>query len=258
MADGPITTRTLHALVDRPEVCAALARRIAMVDRARILEILRSGPATVHELGAAIGISGIRQAQSLGSTLRSLRRAGLVTCDVGSRRYGGSVLRWSLVADLPAVPLRTISLRRMTKAERRAVEPPDPSLPRRPKTRGDCVDGPRPCAFVSCRHHLALDVTPAGSIVEAFPGMDVSEMPETCSLDVADRGGMILDQLGAIMGNLSRERIRQIETGATRKLKRLPMLSGIGSVGFEHPAEHALASAADGAVAWGDDGGDHA
>lgn len=36
-------------------------------------------------------------------------------------------------------------------------------------------------------------------------------MVESCSLDVADREGQTLDQIGTIM-NLTRERIRQIET----------------------------------------------
>ncbi|HUB07073.1 MAG TPA: DNA-binding protein, partial [Myxococcales bacterium] len=35
----------------------------------------------------------------------------------------------------------------------------------RPKTRADCVNGPRPCLFVSCKHHLYLDVNPnTGSV----------------------------------------------------------------------------------------------
>ena len=35
-------------------------------------------------------------------------------------------------------------------------------------------------------------------------------MAETCSLDVADRGGITLEEVGAIL-NLTRERIRQVE-----------------------------------------------
>lgn len=29
--------------------------------------------------------------------------------------------------------------------------------PKRPQTRGDCVDGPRPCPWVGCRHHTYID-----------------------------------------------------------------------------------------------------
>lgn len=58
----------------------------------------------------------------------------------------------------------------------------------RPRTRGDCVDGPLPCPWVSCRHHLYLDVNPqTGHIRLNFPGVDVADMQETCSLDIADR-----------------------------------------------------------------------
>jgi plasmid maintenance system antidote protein VapI len=57
----------------------------------------------------------------------------------------------------------------------------------RPATRADCVDGPRPCAFISCRHHLFGEVLPSGAIKPEFPGREVWEMAETCSLDLADR-----------------------------------------------------------------------
>src|SRR5215831_5555094 len=40
----------------------------------------------------------------------------------------------------------------------------------RPKTRAECVNGPRPCQFVSCKHNLYLDVNPeTGSIKLNFP-----------------------------------------------------------------------------------------
>ena len=31
----------------------------------------------------------------------------------------------------------------------------------RPITRADCIDGPRPCPWVSCRHHLLLEIAAA-------------------------------------------------------------------------------------------------
>src|ERR1019366_2346037 len=34
----------------------------------------------------------------------------------------------------------------------------------RPKTRGDCVDGPRPCPWAGCRQHLYLEVNPTGNM----------------------------------------------------------------------------------------------
>jgi hypothetical protein len=45
-------------------------------------------------------------------------------------------------------------------------------------------------------------------------------MGESCALDVADRGGTTLEDVGAIM-NLTRERIRQVEVKALAKLEAL-------------------------------------
>jgi hypothetical protein len=45
-------------------------------------------------------------------------------------------------------------------------------------------------------------------------------MNESCALDVADRGGTTLEDVGAIM-NLTRERIRQLEVKALAKLQAL-------------------------------------
>jgi hypothetical protein len=90
---------------------------------------------------------------------------------------------------------------------------------RRPRARADCASGPRPCMFISCKHHLYLDVNPAtGSIKLNFPDKEVWELADTCALDVADRGGITLEEVGAIM-NLTRERIRQVETRGLQKLR---------------------------------------
>lgn len=107
---------------------------------------------------------------------------------------------------------KTISGARLTRAERRlpsmAIYPEDVE---RPRTRGECEGGPRPCPFVSCAHHLYLDVNDAtGAIKLNFPHLEVDELKESCSLDVADRGGITLEEVGDIL-NLTRERIRQIE-----------------------------------------------
>jgi hypothetical protein len=89
----------------------------------------------------------------------------------------------------------------------------------RPRTRQDCVNGPRPCMFVSCKHHLYLDVNPeTGSIKLNFPDKEIWELDETCALDVADKGGITLEEVGTIM-NLTRERIRQVETRGLVKLR---------------------------------------
>jgi Sigma-70, region 4 len=91
----------------------------------------------------------------------------------------------------------------------------------RPRSRADCANGPRPCMFISCKHHLYLDVNPStGSIKLNFPDMEVWELAETCALDVADRGGITLEEVGSIM-NLTRERIRQVETRGLLKLRAI-------------------------------------
>ncbi|HEY7726539.1 MAG TPA: sigma factor-like helix-turn-helix DNA-binding protein [Anaeromyxobacteraceae bacterium] len=91
----------------------------------------------------------------------------------------------------------------------------------RPRTRAECAGAARPCMFVSCKHHLYLDVNPAtGSIKLNFPDREIWELEETCALDVADRGGITLEEVGTIM-NLTRERIRQVETRGLLKLRAI-------------------------------------
>ena len=89
----------------------------------------------------------------------------------------------------------------------------------RPRTRADCINGPRPCLFVSCKHNLYLDVNPeTGSIKLNFPDKEIWELEHTCALDVAEKGGITLEEVGEIM-NLTRERIRQVETRGLAKLR---------------------------------------
>jgi len=117
---------------------------------------------------------------------------------------------------------RTISVKRMTKRELeigRMLYPETDYY--KPATRAECVDGPRPCPYVSCQHHLFLDVSArTGAIKLNFPDLEVWDMNESCALDVADRGGTTLEDVGAIM-NLTRERIRQVEVKALAKLHAL-------------------------------------
>jgi len=88
----------------------------------------------------------------------------------------------------------------------------------RPRTRKECLEMGRPCLFVSCKHHLYLDVNPeTGSIKLNFPGLEVWQLRETCALDVAERGGLTLEEVGEIL-NLTRERIRQVEATGLKKL----------------------------------------
>jgi sigma-70-like protein len=121
-----------------------------------------------------------------------------------------------------AVRARTISVKRMTKRELeigRLLYPEDDYS--KPRVRAACAGGARPCPYVSCKHHLYVDVSPrTGAIKLNFPDLEVWEMGDSCALDVADRGGTTLEDVGAIM-NLTRERIRQVEVKALAKLEAL-------------------------------------
>jgi hypothetical protein len=119
-----------------------------------------------------------------------------------------------------AVRAHTISIKRMTKRELELgrILYPETDAYERPRTRAECEGDARPCPFVSCKHHLYLDVSArTGAIKLNFPDLDVWNMAETCALDVADRGGTTLEEVGAIM-NLTRERIRQVEVKGLAKL----------------------------------------
>jgi hypothetical protein len=110
-------------------------------------------------------------------------------------------------------------LRRAERAELALVQPERDASDVRPATRAACKDMPRPCPFVSCKFHLYLDVNPeTGSIKVNFPDVEPTELAETCALDVADRGGITLEEVGEIL-NLTRERIRQVEVRGLLKLK---------------------------------------
>lgn len=105
----------------------------------------------------------------------------------------------------------------------------------RPRLRGECVLEPRPCPFVGCRYHLALDVTEAGGIRWSHPGAELEQLEETCALDVAEKRLVVgspqyhrphrsahitLHRVGQLLG-LTRERVRQIEARALAKLDAL-------------------------------------
>lgn len=120
------------------------------------------------------------------------------------------------------VRARTISVKRMTKRELEIGRLLFPETDYwKPRNRAECAEGPRPCPFVSCKHHLFIDVSPrTGAIKLNFPDIEVWDLGESCALDVADRGGTTLEDVGAIM-NLTRERIRQVEVKALAKLEAL-------------------------------------
>jgi len=121
----------------------------------------------------------------------------------------------------------------------------------RPRTLSECPPDGSPCPWVSCKHHLAIDVLQnvsglregherrAAEVVKLnWPGRDVDELEETCSLRVAARAGrkkpttalrtkgirslpvLSCEEVSRLM-NSTAERVRQIERVALAKLEAI-------------------------------------
>lgn len=133
-------------------------------------------------------------------------------------------------------PAYTLSPRRVSKRrlallmEQAAIEVHE----KRPTTRGECLTMERPCPYVSCKHHLYLEVRKNGTIALNFPDLEVWELIDTCALDVAEEtelgdssrpsgngegDGVTMERVGLVL-NMTRERVRQIEERALETLQR--------------------------------------
>lgn len=66
----------------------------------------------------------------------------------------------------------------------------------------------------------SLEVLETGTITFAAPHREPWDPAPSCSLDLADAGHHTLEEVGDLF-NLSRERIRQIERKALRKVRLL-------------------------------------
>ena len=127
---------------------------------------------------------------------------------------------------------RSLSKRRLAVLQAEAGEHPGG----RPRTRGECPTE-RPCPWVSCRHHLYLDIQPrTGGIKLNFPDIGVEDMIESCSLDVADRGGATLEAAGAML-NITRERLRQLEVMALARFADVADLLGLEAADLIDPGK---------------------
>lgn len=89
--------------------------------------------------------------------------------------------------------------------------------PGAPKTRGECVDGPRPCKWFACRKHLWAiqgEERPGRRHGEADTRHAIVRQGtgESCALDVVDKNpdGIGAEDLDGHMG-MTAERVRQIE-----------------------------------------------
>jgi hypothetical protein len=126
-------------------------------------------------------------------------------------------------------PLPSLTAEAPSSRRRKSAKPShdSPSLPsdeelavllHRPRQRSECPTF-RPCPFVSCRYHLYLDVTRRGRLRINFPERELDDLEVTCALDVAEEGPKTLEEIGRIMGGISRERVRQIEQAALNALR---------------------------------------
>ncbi len=86
----------------------------------------------------------------------------------------------------------------------------------------------RPCPFVSCRYHLAIDVLPSGKVRPRFRRID--KMTESCTLDVAQRtastGAIEVEDVARFV-KLTRQRIKHVIEEAVARLK-FGMMRGPG------------------------------
>lgn len=157
---------------------------------------------------------------------------------------------------------RTINVSKFTKRQRQAAHSRsfwDVDVEAlRPKLRSECKDGPRPCPWIGCRFHMAINVDlERGSIKEIFPDFNILDDPSgdglvlleqqvgTCALDVFEKhddgtggvGGLIALYQAATSGkplgqtpgmtieevakamSLSIERVRQLSSAAIQELR---------------------------------------
>ena len=104
-----------------------------------------------------------------------------------------------------------------------AIPPVDAAtLVDRPGTRGVCRGGTRPCPFIGCRHHLYLNPERwhnKQTMLCNFPDWEPWDLPETCALDVAERGGIDIVEIGILM-NLSKSGVEKILHRALARVKQ--------------------------------------
>lgn len=156
----------------------------------------------------AVGV-GARRPKTLST--RKMRR------ERGARPRRGDLLR--ILDDEAAEGPSVSPSARRELSERQELQELQELDALRPRSRAACKNGPRPCLFVSCRFHLYLDVNEAtGSIKLNFPHLEPWELPQSCALDLAERGGLTLEEIGALL-NVTRERARQVEESGLAKLR---------------------------------------
>lgn len=125
----------------------------------------------------------------------------------------------------------------------------------RPKTRGECKDGPRPCPWVSCRHNTYIEIGKNGQIEYTYKDAEGNPIPvedlkvSNCSLDYADNGGATLEEVAEVLGMGFRD-----VSNVTYKILHKPKLQSLKVLGCPVGRSGSnLAQAQD--MAMGDGGG---
>ena len=149
-----------------------------------------------------------------------------------TREYERAERQRRVLRQLPHA--HTVSIKRMRMSQLRDDKADTIEHTERPRTWGECLEralgtASRPCGYLRCKHNLLVDVDGrTGSYKVTWPhlasgsyGDEYGAYPQhTCALRVAEQGGMTLDEIGSVM-NLTRERVRQIETKALYALRGL-------------------------------------
>ena len=104
----------------------------------------------------------------------------------------------------------------------------------RPRKRSQCVNGVRPCPWVSCRYHMIWMANRVDYLSDEQVMDKILNMPETCVLDVADKSGLTLRELAAILG-VSRSRVCQLIKGDKRTMGIIEKMRHINRRGFLEP-----------------------
>ena len=83
----------------------------------------------------------------------------------------------------------------------------------RPRTRADCIHGPRPCPWLACVHHLGSHVDSRGRLY-LHPAVKADDWPALpyggCALDAAQAGPRGLAEIAHLMGTWKAEVVRII------------------------------------------------
>lgn len=115
----------------------------------------------------------------------------------------------------------------------------------RPRFRFECAGVCRPCPFITCYYNLFPEWSglrgrnkksgKKKKIVRQTIDDPLSVPADrSCVLDVAEFGGLTLEEVGYVF-NITRERVRQIQTQALRKMK---IYSGMKTYLEQPPSEH--------------------